>query len=89
MISSIESIKIMILRILESVPVLGITNIRSLNWAFVIGTTIYVRFGLSRSYRYIRDGVGSFNDICIYLSIFGMIIAKSVSVEMAEKISLR
>lgn len=86
---SIELTKIIVLRLLEMVPVLAIMSTRSSNPVFLINTTIYVRFGLSRGCLYMRAGNESFNNICIYSSIFSVTVAESISVERARKIFLR
>lgn len=85
----IKSTKIMVVEILKIVPVLGITNARSSNPTFLISTTIYVRFGLSKGCLYMQTGDESFNNICIYSSIFSMTVAKNISVGIARKIFLR
>lgn len=87
--SSIKSTKIMVLRISEMVLVLDITYARFSNLAFLIGATIYMRFDLSRGYRYMHDGAESFSNIRIYSNIFGMTVAENISIETAKKTFLR
>lgn len=53
--SLIKSTKIMVLGILEIAPAFGITNARSLNPAFLIDATVYMRFGLSKCCLYMCD----------------------------------
>lgn len=87
--SSIELIKIIVLGILKMALALSITNARFLNPVFLIGATIYVRFGPSKSYLYMRVGNNSFNNICIYLNTFKVIVTESISIGITEKTFLR
>ena len=70
-------------------PVLGIRNTRFSNSAFLIGTIVYIKFGLSRSCLFMWAGGEGYNHICIYSNTFGMTITKSISIRMVGKISLR
>lgn len=88
-VSSIESTKIMVLETLEMAPALGIIYTRSLNLVFLIGATVYMRFGLSKGCLYMQIDGRSFNNIYIYSSIFGVTVAESISVGTARKTSLR
>lgn len=71
------------------VLVLGIINAKFSNSAFLISVIMYIRFGLLRHCLYMWIGGKSFNNICIYLSIFDIIVTKNISVEIAKKIFLR
>ncbi len=85
----IELTQIIVLGILKIIPIFDMTNVRSSSLAFLIDITVYVRFGLFKGCLYKRASDESFNNICIYSSIFSVIIAENISVGMAKKISLR
>lgn len=65
-------------------PALNITNIKSLNPIFVISTIIYIKFSLLKNCLYIQNNAGSFHNTNIYLSIFGIIVAKSINIKIIK-----
>lgn len=75
---------IIVFGILPMAPPLGIRKSRSLKPVLRIGLTMYVRFGQSSGYLYIRNGRENFSKTRMYSRMFGITMADNRHIRIVE-----